>query len=162
MEKVETDKKVTLQYTMRTHLPDGTTKEQPEEEMTFIFGVDRQAPALEKALEERTAGDKIRVTIPPSEIYGEHDASLIREIPRKGLIKQRLKEGRYYRQMKMGSLVSFKVLELRPKTVLADFNRPMAGISASLDGEILAVKEATKKEIDAAIDAQIKRSIGCG
>jgi len=162
VEKVETDKKVTLQYTMRTHLPDGTTKEQPEEEMTFIFGVDRQAPTLEKALEERTAGDKIRVTIPPSEIYGEHDASLIREIPRKGLIKQRLKEGRYYRQMKMGSLVSFKVLELRPKTVLADFNRPMAGISASLDGEILAVKEATKKEIDAAIDAQIKRSIGCG
>jgi len=162
VEKVETDKKVTLQYTMRTHLPDGTTKEQPEEEMTFIFGVDRQAPTLEKALEERTAGAKIRVTIPPSEIYGEHDPSLIREIPRKGLIKQRLKEGRYYRQMKMGSLVSFKVLELRPKTVLADFNRPMAGISASLDGEILGVKEATKKEIDAAIDAQIKRSIGCG
>ena len=65
-------------------------------------------------------------------------------------------------QMKMGSLVSFKVLELRPKTVLADFNKPMAGISVSLDVEILEVKEATKKEIDAAIDAQVKRSIGCG
>jgi FKBP-type peptidyl-prolyl cis-trans isomerase SlyD len=162
VERIETDQKVTLQYTVSTHLPDGTTKAQPGEKMTFIFGVDRQAPTLEKALEERTAGDKIHVTIPPSEIYGEHDPSLIREIPRKGLIKQRLKEGRYYRQMKMGSLVSFKVLELRPKTVLADFNKPMAGISASLDAEILAVKKATKKEIDAAMDAQIKRSIGCG
>ena len=162
MESIETDKKVTLQYTMRTHLPDGTTKEQPEQQITFIFGVERQAPTLEKALEESTAGDTLHITIPPSEIYGEHDASLIREIPRKGLIKQRLKEGYYYRQMKMGSLVSFRVLELRPKTVLADFNKPMAGISVSLDVEILAVKEATKKEIDAAFDAQVKRSIGCG
>ena len=162
MESIETDKKVTLQYTMRTHLPDGTTKEQPEQQITFIFGVERQAPTLEKALEESTAGDTLHITIPPSEIYGEHDASRIREIPRKGLIKQRLKEGYYYWQMKMGSLVSFRVLELRPKTVLADFNKPMAGISVSLDVEILAVKEATKKEIDAAFDAQVKRSIGCG
>jgi FKBP-type peptidyl-prolyl cis-trans isomerase SlyD len=162
VERIETEKKVTVKYTMTTHLTDGTTKEQPEEKMTFIFGVERQAPTLEKALEERTAGDKIHITIPSSEIYGEHDATLIREIPRKGLIKQRLKEGQYYRQMKLGSLVSFKVLEVRPKTVLADFNKPMAGISISLDVEILGITEATKKEIDAAIDAQIKRSIGCG
>ena len=162
MERIQTDKKVTLKYTMRTHLADGTTKEQPEEQMTFIFGVERQAPSLEKALEERSVGDKIHITIPPSEIYGEHDVSLIKELPRKGLIKQRLKEGHYYRQMRMGSLISFRILEIRPKTVLADFNKPMAGISVSLDVEILAVKEATKKEIDAAIDAQVKRSIGCG
>jgi FKBP-type peptidyl-prolyl cis-trans isomerase SlyD len=162
VERIETAKKVTAKYTMTTHLTDGTTKEQPEEKMTFIFGGERQAPTLEKALEERTAGDKIHITIPSSEIYGEHDATLIREIPRKGLIKQRLKEGQYYRQMKLGSLVSFKVLEVRPKTVLADFNKPMAGISISLDVEILGITEATKKEIDAAIDAQIKRSIGCG
>jgi FKBP-type peptidyl-prolyl cis-trans isomerase SlyD len=162
VERIQTDKKVTLKYTMRTHLADGTTKEQPEEQMTFIFGVERQAPTLEKALEERTAGDKIHITIPSSEIYGEHDASLIREIPQKGLIKQRIKEGQYYRQMKMGSLISFRVLEVRPTTVLADFNKPLAGISVSLDVEILAIREATKNEIDSAIDAQVKRSIGCG
>ena len=162
MERIQTDKKVTLKYTMRTHFADGTTKEQPEEQMTFIFGVERQAPTLEKALEERTAGDKIHITIPSSEIYGEHDASLIREIPQKGLIKQRIKEGQYYRQMKMGSLISFRVLEVRPTTVLADFNKPLAGISVSLDVEILAIREATKNEIDSAIDAQVKRSIGCG
>jgi FKBP-type peptidyl-prolyl cis-trans isomerase SlyD len=162
VERIQTDKKVTLKYTMKTHLADGVTKEQPEEQMTFIFGVERQAPSIEKALEECGVGDKIHITIPPSEIYGEHDVSLVRELPRKGLIKQRLKEGHYYRQMRMGSLISFRILEIRSKTVLADFNKPMAGISVSLDVEILAVKEATKKEIDAAIDAQVKRSIGCG
>ncbi|MEJ2726049.1 MAG: FKBP-type peptidyl-prolyl cis-trans isomerase [Deltaproteobacteria bacterium] len=120
MERIQTDKKVTLKYTMKTHLADGVTKEQPEEQMTFIFGVERQAPNLEKALEERGVGDKIHITVPPSEIYGEHDVSLIKELPRKGLIKQRLKEGHYYRQMRMGSLISFRILEIRPKTVLGD------------------------------------------
>jgi len=38
----------------------------------------------------------------------------------------------------------------------------MAGIAASMDLEVLKVREASKKEIETAIDAQNKRSIGCG
>jgi FKBP-type peptidyl-prolyl cis-trans isomerase 2 len=45
--------------------------------------------------------------------------------------------------------------------VLADFNRPLAGIQVSLDLQVLAIREAEKKEIDAAMEAQVKRSIGC-
>jgi FKBP-type peptidyl-prolyl cis-trans isomerase SlyD len=102
------------------------------------------------------------IDIPASEIYGEHDPELIREIPKEGLIKQRLKKGQYYRQMKKGSLVSFKLLENRPQSVLADFNKPMAGIRVSMDLEVTAVREAAGSEIDAAMEAQIKKSIGCG
>jgi FKBP-type peptidyl-prolyl cis-trans isomerase SlyD len=50
--------------------------------------------------------------IPPAEIYGEHDPRLIAQIPRKGLLKQRLVQGQYYRQMKKGKLISFKVLDI--------------------------------------------------
>ena len=92
----------------------------------------------------------------------EYDPSLTREIPKKGLIKQRVKEGQYYRQMKKGCLVSFKVLEVRPQTVLADFNEPLAGISVSVDLKILSIRDASKAEIDAAHESQLKKSIGCG
>jgi FKBP-type peptidyl-prolyl cis-trans isomerase SlyD len=156
------DRCVALKYRMKTHLPDGTVKEGPEESLSFIFGVESQTPTLEKALEGAKMGDRLHLHIPAEEIYGEHDPSLIREIPKKGLIKQRLKEGRYYRQMKMGTLVSFKVLEIKPNAVLVDFNKPMAGISVSLDLEVEGVREASKQEINAAIDAQVKRTIGCG
>lgn len=162
MEKISADKMVTTRYSMKTHLPDGTVKDHPEERVRFIFGVDRQVPTLEKALDGRHTGEKIHVTIPASEIYGEHDLELIREIPKTGLIKQRIKEGQYYRQMKKGTLVSFKILDVRPDTVLADLNKPMAGIWISLDAEILDIRDATKREIDAAVDSQIKKSIGCG
>ena len=110
METIQTEKKITLKYTMRSHYPDGSFKDHPEERLKFIFGVDRQVPTLEKALDGGHVGQNISLTIPPSEIYGEEDPVLIREIPKQGLIKQRLKEGQYYRQMKMGTLICFKVL----------------------------------------------------
>jgi len=162
LEVIQADKAVTISYMMQTYLPDGTRKERPKETFSFIFGVERQVPSLETALEGCPIGQTLRIDIPSSEIYGDHDPSLIRELPKKGLIKQRLREGRFYRQMKMGSLISFKVLEVREKTILADFNRPLAGITASMDLEVLDIRHATKKEIDNAIEAQVKRSIGCG
>jgi len=146
---------------MQTHTPDGAVKEHSEERMTFVFGVERQVPTLEKALEGRGPGENLSLSLPPSEIYGEHDPALIVEIPRKGLIKQRLKEGQFYRQIKMGTLISFKVLEVRPETVLADFNKPLAGIKVSMNLEILDVRDSTQEEIRAAAEAEGRRKIGC-
>jgi len=156
------DMAVRLRYVLRTHLPDGSVKENPEEEISFIFGVERQVRSLENAIKGRCEREKLHVSIPTSEIYGEYDETLVREIPKKGLMKQRLKEGQFYRQMKQGTLVSFKVLEIRAESVLADFNKPMAGICASMDVEIIGVRKATKAEINAAVEAENKRSIGCG
>ena len=78
------------------------------------------------------------------------------------LIKQRVREGEYYRQMKMGSLVSFKVLEIRENTVLVDFNEPMAGISARVDGEVVEVRQVSEAEIAEARENHRRGKIGCG
>lgn len=162
MDRVEQDCAVIIRFTMSTEISPGEFKERPEDEVRFIFGVEEQVPALEKVLGGGEVGQKFSLQIPSSEIYGEHDPSLIREIPKKGLVKQRIKEGKFYRQMKMGSLVSFKILEVRPDTVLVDFNKPMAGISASMRGEVVAIRRADKAEIAAAREAQRKKKIGCG
>ena len=162
MDRAEQGCEITIRFTMSTEISPGEFKERSEDEVRFIFGVEEQVPTLEKALEGAETGQKFSLQIPASEIYGAHDPSLIREIPREGLIRQRLKEGKFYRQMKMGSLVSFKVLEVRPDTVLADFNKPMAGISASMSGEVMAIRRADKTEIAAAREARRKKRIGCG
>jgi FKBP-type peptidyl-prolyl cis-trans isomerase SlyD len=161
-EIVQPEKMVTLKYTMISSLLDGTVKNHPQEEMTFVFGVERQIPSMEQALQGCRQGEKKKITIPAKEIYGEYDPNLVREIPKKGLVRQRLVEGQFYRQMKMGTLVSFKVKEIRPQTVLADFNEPLAGIVVSMDFEVLALRNATKAEIEEAMERQMKKSIGCG
>ncbi len=158
---VELDKKVTVRLRMATRLPDGTIKKQPEMTFTFIYGVESQIPSFENALKGARPGDRKKIEVPASELYGDHDPSLIREIPKQGLIKQRIRQGRYYRQIKRGSLVSFKILEVRPNTVLVDFNPPTAGITASVDLEVISVRNATQKEINKAMEDQSKRQIGC-
>jgi len=161
-EMVQPEKMVTLKYTLVSSLLDGTVKNHPQEEMTFVFGVERQIPSMEQALQGCRQGEKKKITIPAKEIYGEYDPNLVREIPKKGLVRQRLVEGQFYRQMKMGTLVSFKVKEVRQQTVLADFNEPLAGIVVSMDFEVLALRNATKAEIEEASERQMKKSIGCG
>jgi len=161
-EIVQPEKMVTLKYTLVSSLLDGTVKNHPQEEMTFVFGVERQILSIEQALQGCRQGEKKKITIPAKEIYGEYDPNLVREIPKKGLVRQRLVEGQFYRQMKMGTLVSFKVKEVRPQTVLADFNEPLAGIVVSMDFEVLALRDATKAEIEEATERQMKKSIGCG
>ncbi len=161
-EIIQPEKMVTLRHTIRSTLLDGTPKNHPQEEMTFVFGVERQVPSLEKALQGCRKGEKKKILIPAEEIYGEYDPCLVKEIPKKGLIKQRLVEGQFYRQMKMGTLVSFKVKEIRPQTVLADFNQPLAGISVSMDIEVLDIRDATKREIEKAAEKVLKKNIGCG
>jgi FKBP-type peptidyl-prolyl cis-trans isomerase SlyD len=161
MDSVQIEKMVTITYHMMTHLTDGSIKNHPEETLTFVYGVERQVPTLERALEGCHVGDRKNITIPSGEIYGEHDPRLIAEIPRKGLLRQRLVQGQYYRQMKKGKLISFKVLDILPHTILADFNDPLAGIEVSLDLEVTAIREASSEEVKAAREAQVKRRIGC-
>jgi len=162
MDVIKQDAMVTLRFTMRTEIAPGKFKERPETETRFVFGVEEQVPTLEAALEGKAAGYSFSLHIPASEIYGEHDPALIREIPKQGLVKQRLREGKFYRQMKMGSLVSFKVLEVRPDTVLVDFNEPMAGISSFVEGKVVSVRPASQAEIAEAHESHLKKKIGCG
>lgn len=162
METVRFQSTVTVRLTRRTRSPGADVSEALPETLTFIFGVERQVPALEEAVEGARVGDRLRVTVPAAQIYGERDPELIREIPKQGLIRQRLREGRYYRQMKGGTLLSFKVLEIRPQTVLADFNRPLAGITADVDMEVLEIRPAEQEEIERALRARIRKDTGCG
>lgn len=155
-------KTITIRYRMRSYLPDASVKDHRPETTSFVFGVERQILSLEKALEGCRIGQKFHLDIPSSEIYGEHDPSLIKEIPKKGLLKQRIKEGTYYRQMKMGTLISFKVLEIREQSILADFNKPLSGIKVSMDVQVVDIKEATPEEVNRAKEAQAKKNIGCG
>lgn len=100
MDTIQQDAFVTIRFTQKTEIAPGEFKVRPETEVAFIFGVEEQVPTLEAALMGAAVGQKFNLHIPASEIYGEHDPALIREIPKQGLIKQRLKKGEFYRQMK--------------------------------------------------------------
>jgi len=138
---------VTLEYTIRTKSPEGEESFLPGQTCSFVYGVDVQLPSVESAIQNLMPGDRVTVYVPPEELFGLFDESLVRELPRGQYKEARLKEGKMYREIKNRCLVQFMVRELRDDVVVADFNDPRAGTSAEFDILVKEVREATKAEM---------------
>jgi len=138
---------VTIEYSLRTTTRDGETTEAPAETCSFVYGVDVQYPSVESALQNKRAGDRIQVYVPPEEIYGAYDESLIRELPRSDYKEDRIKQGKMYREMRKKCLVQFMVQGIKEDVIVADFNDPKAGTHAEFDILVKEVRESSKSEM---------------
>lgn len=138
---------VTIEYDMKVIPPGGDVVENGRQRCGFVYGVDVQYPSVERALAGKAPGDRVLVRVPPDEIFGCHDSSLVRELPREDYKQERLREGRVYREMKKKCLVQFLVRKLEENTILADFNDPRAGTEAEFDIVVKEVRDATKTEL---------------
>ena len=150
MEQVKECMMVTIEYRIRTTGRDGEQNEAPPETCSFAYGVDVQYPSVETAIMNKYPGDRVQVYVPPEELFGTYDESLIRELPREDYKQERLEPGKMYREIRRKCLVQFMVKEIKDDVVVADFNDPRAGTTAEFDILIKEVREATKTELQPA------------
>jgi FKBP-type peptidyl-prolyl cis-trans isomerase SlyD len=147
MSQVKECMMVSIEYQLRTSSRDGETSEVGPLACDFVYGVEAQYPSVESALQNRTPGERIQVYVPPEELFGAYDDTLVRELPRADYKQDRLQSGRIYREMRKKTLVQFLVREVRDDVILADFNDPRAGSHAEFDILIKGVRPATKDEM---------------
>lgn len=147
MPKVKECMKVTMEFKVRTTSRDGEISESPTSECSFVYGVDVQYPSVEAAIMNKEIGDRMQVYVPPEELYGVYDDTLVRELPRCDYQENRLAPGRMYREIKKKTLIQFMVREVRDEVIVADFNDDKAGASAELDLVIKDIREAGKSEM---------------
>lgn len=138
---------VSMEYTIRTTGRDGDVAELPKQSCQFVYGVHAQYPSVETAIINKQTGDRVHVYVPPEELFGHHDESLIRELPREDYKQDRLKPGKMYREMKKKTLIQFMVKDVRENVIVADFNDPRCGTSAEFDIVITDIREATQAEM---------------
>jgi len=147
MLRVKECMKVTIEFAIKTVTPSGEVTEVPPEVCSFVFGVDVQYPSVETAIMNKCVGDRVQAYVPPEELFGHADETLVRELPRSDYKQERLKPGKMYREMKKKCLVQFLVKELKEDVIVADFNDPRAGTHAEFDILIKDIREATKEEM---------------
>ena len=138
---------VTIECEMKVVPADGPRPVVQSQTCSFVMGVDPQYPSVETALMNKKAGDRVKVRVPPEEIFGVSDPELVRELPRADFKQERLKPGRTYREIKRKSLVQFMVKEVREDVIVADFNDPRCGTWAEFDILIKEVRPAQKEEM---------------
>jgi FKBP-type peptidyl-prolyl cis-trans isomerase SlyD len=149
VDKIANDVVVTMTYRM---IVDGKEVESApaDEPLYYLHGSDNIVPGLETALEGKTVGDKVSVTLAPEDAYGMPDDEDIQELP--------LEDFDLPNDVKLGDEVEIEdadgdvfvaiITAIGKDTITLDFNNPMAGKTITFEAEVLELREATEEEIE--------------
>ncbi|GAB1103946.1 peptidylprolyl isomerase [Shewanella algae] len=128
--------------------------------MVYLHGMENLIPGLEKALEGKSKGDTLEVTIEAEEAYGPYHDGLRQEVPLEafGDIQDIVPGMRFIAETEMGQR-PVQVTEVLDNSVIVDGNHPLAGQSLTFNVEVMDVREATAEEV---AHGHIHAHGGCG
>jgi FKBP-type peptidyl-prolyl cis-trans isomerase SlyD len=117
------------------------------EPLTYLAGHGGIIPGLEAALDGKSEGDKVEVTVAPEQAYGERREGLVQRVAKKHFGKNRLLPGASVMlQTRQGPrLVTIRKVGM--SVVDIDLNHPMAGKTLDFAVDIVQVRAATDEEI---------------
>jgi FKBP-type peptidyl-prolyl cis-trans isomerase SlyD len=154
---IEKNKVVLCHYTLRESDAAGQMIESTEGDkpLGYIHGIGMMIPKFEEYLSGKKAGDAFEFGIKASEAYGDYDDEAVAEIPKQAFNLEGVNPDDIFVEGQMlplqdenGNMMNAIVVEVKPQTVVIDFNHPMAGIDLYFLGRIDSVREATASEIE--------------
>jgi FKBP-type peptidyl-prolyl cis-trans isomerase SlyD len=156
-----TENKVALiHYTLKND--DGATLDSSEgqEPLAYLHGHQNLVPGLEKELEGKAVGDKLSVTVPAEEGYGEKDPQLIQELSRDmfGGVDDIEVGMEFHAQTQNGNQV-VEVIDVAEDTITIDGNHPLAGMNLNFEVEVTEIRDATEEELQ---HGHVHAEGGCG
>ncbi len=145
---------LTFHYTLRDasgRVLDTSRGAQP---LSFIEGAGQIVPGLEKALRALQPGDRRVVAVAPEQGYGVRDETQVGRVPRSALpIEGELQVGDQFQAGPDRHAPVVTVMAIEGDTVVLDANHPLAGQTLHFDVEVVAAREATAPELQAAAQA---------
>jgi FKBP-type peptidyl-prolyl cis-trans isomerase SlyD len=147
--QVEKNKVVEIDYTLKDEKGQVLDSSEGRDPLSYIQGVGNLIPGVENALEGKSSGERVQITVPPETGYGVRDDSLVLSIERdkfSGI--EDLKEGLRFRMDTPDGQMIFTVVQIGDGEVLVDGNHPLAGMTLNFDITIQSVRDATSEELD--------------
>ena len=140
---------VSLDYTLTI---DGEVFDTSEgnEPIHFIQGTGQIVPGLENAIYGMSVGEHKKVTVAPSEGYGEEDPEAFADIPRKEFPEDIPLELGTELQLRNedGDELEAYIDSVGEDIVRLNFNHPLAGKVLHFDVAVTALRQATPEELD--------------
>lgn len=117
--------------------------------LAYLHGAGNIIPGLEKALEGKGEGEKVNVSVPPEEGYGQRDESLIQAVPKKMFAETAEPEpGMQFQAQGPDGARILTVLKVEDEQVTVDANHPLAGQELNFDVAVVNVREASEEELE--------------
>lgn len=141
MEEVERYNIVTINYTGK--LEDGTVFDSTLEDrpLSFIVGSGQMIKGLEDAVVGMKVGEKKEIRLPPAQAYGGKDNFKLQEVEKRVFSTDvKLIEGKSVTlQNEGGNRFEGIVHKIKEKSVIIDFNHPLAGKTLVFEIELLKI-----------------------
>ena len=118
------------------------------EPMTYLHGARNIIPGLEQALEGKSQGDELEVTIPPAEAYGERSDDRVQQVPREAFQgMDKVEPGMAVTAQTGQGQIDLVVTAVDDEMVTVDANHPLAGKSLKFNVTVEQVRDASEEEI---------------
>jgi len=140
---------VTIDYTLTNEQGEVIDTSKNSQPLAYLHGTGNIIPGLEEALEGKSSGDEVEVSIPPEKAYGEHDEQLKQVVPRdrfEGV--EQLEVGMQFQAQTEGGARIVTISGIDGDDVTVDANHPLAGETLHFEVAVRDVREATADEIE--------------
>ena len=131
--------------------------------MRYLHGHNGIVPGLEAALEGKSVGDTLSVTLSPEEAYGERDDTRIHVFTKEELGGLgELSVGMQLQAEDSSHKRILTVSKIEDNKITLDENHPMAGKTVSFDVTVIDVRNATDEELGSGDFHSIHCTDDCG
>ena len=114
-----------------------------KEPLTYIHGAGQIVNGLEQELNGLKVGDQKKVSVKPEEGYGMPSEKAFQELPREKIPAEAQKAGAtLMTKVPDGRAIPIRVAQVKEKTVVVDFNHPLAGKTLNFDVKVKDIKAA--------------------
>jgi len=119
------------------------------EPMTYLHGARNIIPGLEQALEGKSVGDELEVTVEPADAYGERSDDRVQQVPIEAFQEmEKIEPGMAVTAQTDQGPINLVVTEVDETTVTVDANHPLAGKMLKFEVKIEAVRDASEEEME--------------
>lgn len=139
-------KVISFHYTLRD--AQGTQLESSigSEPLVFLEGAQNIIPGLESELVKLKVGDKQLIKVSAENAYGNHDPSLIMDVPVDQIPQEARVVGSQLQAQMGGHIQILIVTAVNEQQITVDGNHPLAGQDLNFDVEVVEMRPATAEE----------------
>ena len=141
-------KVVSIDYALNDAAGEVLESSEGQAPLEYLHGHGNIIAGLEKALDGKAAGDKLKAVIPPEDGYGIRDETQVKELPLSSFQSQdEVAVGAQFQAETSQGPRLATVTKMDDKNVTVDLNHPLADQTLSFDIDVVDVREATEEEL---------------
>jgi FKBP-type peptidyl-prolyl cis-trans isomerase SlyD len=138
---------VTIEYTLKGDDGNVIDTSSGRKPLTYLHGLGNLVPGLEKALEGKSAGEKVEVVLPPEEGYGRRDEKLVRKLPLRKLGSKSPRVGERVRAQFDNAVRLALITSISGDYATVDGNHPLVDKTLHFSVEVVSIREPTAEEL---------------